>query len=125
MNLGIVGRSVERVVFDFGVTLITDHGAEIRIETAFTLRTSDGASVVIDPTEPSDSAAVLPSVLHEMITGATADDSTGSLDLEFVHGGRLQVLPSDTYEAWSLTTQGGMRVLALPGGGLSTWGADR
>lgn len=124
MNLGIVGQSVERVAFDFAVTLITDDGAEIRIETAFTLRTPNGASAVIDPAEPGDPAAVLTSVLHEMITGATANDATGSLDLEFVHGGRVEVLPSDAYEAWSFTAQGGVRAVALPGGGLSIWGAD-
>lgn len=125
VNLGIVGHSVERVAFDFGVTLVTDGGAEIRIETAFTFRTADRANAVLDPAEPGDSAAVLPSVLHEMITGATADDATGSLVLEFVHGARLEVLPSDAYEAWSFTTQGGVRAVALPGGGLSTWESDR
>lgn len=124
MNLGIAGQSVERVAFDFGVTLITDDDSEIRIETAFTLRALDGASFLIDPAKPGDSAAVLTSVLHEMITGATANDATGSLDLEFVHGGRIEVLPNDAYEAWSFTTRDGARAVALPGGGLSTWGTD-
>lgn len=123
VNLGVVGQSIERVVFDFGVTLISDDGAEIRIETAFTLRTLEGAIVVIDPAELGESAAVLPAVLHEMITRATADEVTGSLELEFVHGSRVEVLPSDAYEAWSFTAQDGSRAVALPGGGLSTWSA--
>lgn len=123
MNLGIAGESVERVALDFGIMLITDNGAEIRIEAAFTLRSANG-TVVVDPAQPTDSVAIVPSVLHEMIADATAVDDTGVLALEFVHGARIEVLPSAKYEAWTFVRRDGMRVVATPGGGLSIWGAS-
>lgn len=125
MNLGIAGDCVERVVFDFAVTLITDNGAEIRIETTLSLRLTDGTVIVVDPSKPAESIALVPSVLHEMITEASAADDTGALALEFVHGSRIEVLPSEKYEAWSFTARDGGRAVATSGGGLSTWGADR
>jgi hypothetical protein len=94
VTLGIAVDSVERVALDFAVTLITDNGAAIRIETTFTLRLADGTTVVVDPTNPAKSIAVVPSVLHEMITEGAATDDTAALGLEFVHSSRIGRRPA-------------------------------
>jgi hypothetical protein len=41
-------------------------------------------------------------MLHEMITGATAEDDIGTLALDLVGGIRLEVAPSKSFEAWGL-----------------------
>ena len=124
MNLGIAGQSIERVSFDFALTLLTENGAELRVEVPFSLHRPDGLTVVINPEDPVEAMAVLPAVLHQMVTRSVADRETGSLLLEFSHGSRIEVPSSDSFEAWTFATQQGVQTVALPGGGLSTWGAE-
>lgn len=124
VNLGIVGQSVERVSFDYAVTVMTDGGAEIRIETAFTVRAPSGESVLVDPERPGKGAELITAILHDMITGAAAEDEIGSLVLDLMNGSRLEVAPSESYEAWAFTGDHGLRVVAQPGGGISTWGLE-
>jgi len=125
VNLGIVGQSVERVSFDYAVTLLTDDGAEIRIETVFSLRAPSGESVVVDPSQPGRGAELMmASILHNMITGVAVDEEVGSLVLDLMNGARLEVAPSESYEAWTFTGDHGLRVVAQPGGGVSTWGSE-
>lgn len=121
MNLGIAGDFVERVAIDFAITLTTDNGAELRIETQFTWCSKDGTPEGIDPAEPVELTALVPSVLHKKITVATASDDTGALTIEFLDGSRINVPPNSMYEAWSLTRRDGMRVVAAPDGELSIW----
>lgn len=124
MNLGIVGQSVERVSFDYAVTLLTDGGAEIRIETAFSLRAPSGESVVVDPSQPGRGTELVISILHNMITGVTVEEQVGSLVLDLMNGARLEVAPTESYEAWTFTGDHGLRIVAQPGGGVSMWGSE-
>lgn len=124
MNLGIVGQSIERVSLDYAVTVLTDGGAEIRIETVFTVRASSGESVLVDPVRPGRGAELITAILHERITGAAVEEGTGSLALDLMNGSRLEVAPSESYEAWTFAGDHGLRVVAQPGGGISTWGLE-
>jgi hypothetical protein len=117
VNLGIVGHFIERVSFDYAVVLLTDEGAEIRIESEFLLKTSHGVTVEVNPGAQANLTALLPAILHDVITTATAGDDTGALVLEFSHGARMEVPPDHLYEAWTLATPHGLRVVAPPGGG--------
>jgi hypothetical protein len=121
VNLGIAGQSVERISFDYAVTLQTDGGAEIRIETEFSLRMPSGEVDVVEPERLGGGAERLTAILHEMITGASVAESDGTLVLEFVNRVELQVSSSEAYEAWTFTAPGGLKVVALPGGGVTSW----
>jgi uncharacterized protein DUF6188 len=123
VNLGIAGQSIERVCIDHAVTLLTNDGAEIRIETVFSLRTPGGELLLVDPERPGQTGEAVPWMLHEVIAGATADD-IGTLILDLINGTRLEVAPNDSYEAWGLTRRDGFKLVARPGGGLSTWAPD-
>ncbi|MCW2540071.1 MAG: hypothetical protein JWN95_1796 [Frankiales bacterium] len=124
MNLRIVGQSIERVSFDYAVTVLTDGGAEIRIETAFSLRAPSGESVVVDPSQPGRATELMTSLLHNMITGAEVNEESGTLVLDLMNGTRLEVGPSKSYEAWTFTGECGLKAVARPGGGVSTWTPD-
>ena len=109
-------------MFDYAITLLTDKGAEIRIETDFSLRNPGGPiAVTISPEMRDQAAVILPAVLHETIRAAAASNETGTLVLDFVHGVRLEVAANPDYEAWTVAAENGSKVVALPGGGLSTW----
>lgn len=120
MNLGIAGQSVEKVTFGYAVTLVTDKGVELRIETGFSIHV-DGRSVVVDPEKVGVQAPLVLSRLHRMITAGTADDESGRLELSFVEGHRIEVHSTKFYEAWTCAAPDGTKVVAQPGGGLITW----
>lgn len=124
MNPRIAGQSVERVSFDYAVTLLTDQGVELRIETGFSLLTPDGDIHLIDPQRIGNQAEYVIAALHETITVATIEDRTGELTLEFISGRRIQVDSNESYEAWTLAGPGGAKFVSLPGGGLGTWRSE-
>ena len=121
MNLNLVGHLVERVAFDFGVTILFDNGLEVRIETTFTVHAVDSTPVEVNPPNYQDAAARLLSVLQETVTSAHVDETTGELRLEFEGGRAIRVPSSEMFEAWSLTSLEGVRATSLPGGSLSLW----
>jgi len=58
-----------------------------------------------------------------VVTVSTADDTDGSrIDLD--GGARLLVEADPPYEAWTVAGPGGMKVVSLPGGGLSVWSSQ-
>jgi hypothetical protein len=124
MKLDVTGQSIERVSFDYAVTLLTDSGAEFRVETSFSLRTPNGEVLVVDPERPASGAEQLAAILHEMITDACVTENSGVLVLDFVNGTRLEVASNESYEAWAFTGTDGLKIVAQPGGGVSTWGSD-
>lgn len=121
VDLKLRDQRVERVSFDYAITLLTDIGAELRIGSAFLLRDADSAEVSLNPGDFSAAGELLSRVLHQRIVTATAEDAGGALRIEFGNGTRIDVSPSPTFEAWTFVTATGMRSVSLPGGGLAIW----
>ena len=120
MNLLLTDQTVTRVSFDHAVTLLFDSGAQLGLGVPFSLRLQAGSPQVIDPEQVGPFAADVLSLLHQRVQSVEADD-TGVLRLRLESGCELVVQPHEMYEAWSLTGPEQRVVVALPGGGLSTW----
>ena len=49
--------------------------------------------------------------------------SNGALDLEFSDNISIEVKPDEQYEAWELSVDDGTKLVSVPGGSLTIWGA--
>ena len=123
MTLPILGESISRVAFDYGVTLLTDGGSELRIETSFSIASHDRPAVVVEPAEVGDNANALVDLLGSQVDLADTW-SDGSLRLRLSGGQMIEVPPHPEFEAWTFAGSGGVKALATPGGGLTTWGLE-
>ena len=112
------GQRVTRVCFDHTVTLLTEGGYELRLETPFSLTLADG-STLVDPQDTSTVAGVL-SLLHATIKAAEYD-SSGRLAIALVEGVQVVASAHPSYEAWVITGPAGEGIVCLPGGGVSEW----
>jgi hypothetical protein len=115
----LTNQRITRVCFDYGVTLLTDAGYELRISTELMLTTGAADPLRIDP-EASTTAAPLLTLLHDEVL-ATEIAPSGSLLLRFSAGRTLRVEPHPRYEAWTLAGRDGPLAVCSPGGGLVTW----
>jgi hypothetical protein len=115
--LGLVGQVVSRVEFDYAVSLLTEDGCVLRIETTFTL-----SAALVNPADAAGHAEALVGLLHCRIEAAEASQS-GALRLRFDGDRELSVEPDARYEAWTLAAPGGVHVVCTPGGGVTTWGS--
>jgi hypothetical protein len=121
MELPLAGQAVSRVAFDYAVTLWTDGGGELRVETPFTITGGGGAAVRVVPAAAAGSAALLVGLLKINVeTASVADD--GTLRLRLAGGGTIEVGPDEQFEAWTFAGPKGEKAVCMPGGGLTTWG---
>jgi hypothetical protein len=120
MDLGLIGQKIVAAEFGYTVSLEFSGGFEVRVETGFILRAHDGERRVVPGEDAGAGAARLGDLTGQVATAAIADD-TGTLRMELDGGTRLLVEPDPAYEAWTLAGPGGLKVVCLPGGGLSVW----
>lgn len=123
MEIDIGARRVEEIDIEHAVTLVLTGGAGVRIESTFDLAEPAAAPITIDPENLSVDLGLGLTLRGRVVEAATADEETGMLSITFVGGLFLRVLPDPDFEAWSMTWSDGSTVVALPGGGLSSWGA--
>jgi hypothetical protein len=119
MELGLQGQRVVHETAGYGITLLTDAGYEICIESDLSMRTPEGdfdysiGASILHPEE-------IHSLLHQTVTSSEADGS-GALILSFDDGATLKVEPNDDYEAWTLAGPHGVKLVCMPGGELARW----
>ena len=121
MEYSLEGQEISRICLDYAVTLVTVDGTELRIESRFRLTSADGSRLVeIDPNNLSDTGEPVVNLLHQMVVLATMAES-GALALRFARGERIECEPDEQFEAWTLVTAAGERMVCLPGGGIAHW----
>jgi hypothetical protein len=118
MDLELDGQQVTAQETGFNLTLRTDAGAEIQVETAYSVRTNDGAVTIV----PGESSTQPPSFAEQKISSAIASDS-GRLEVFFESGAVLRVEPDADYEAWTFVAPDGRRVVSTAEGELAVWSA--
>jgi hypothetical protein len=120
MDLGFAGQQIVGQEFGYTVSLEFTGGYEVRIETGFLLRDHDGDHEIVPGENADADGARLQALTGQVVTVAMADDSGGlRVDLE---GGARLLVPADlNYEAWTVAGPNGLKVVSLPGGGLSLW----
>jgi uncharacterized protein DUF6188 len=122
MELELDGQTVIRVCFDYGISLQTDNGFEIRIEADYVARPLSDP-VGDQPGRISQDPGAILAVRNQIISVATVADS-GTLSLTFSNGTVLSVEPHEMYEAWTVTGPRGMKMVSMPGGELAVWSMD-
>jgi hypothetical protein len=123
VDLGLAGQKLIGNDAGYTVRLEFSGGYEVRVETAFTLRTPDGDHQVVPAEDVQAAAAMLGVLTGRAVTVSTADDA-GGLRIDLDGGVRVLVEADPAYEAWTVAGPGGMKVVSLPGGGLSVWSSQ-
>lgn len=123
MITSLASQSVSRVSFDFAISLLTDMGTEVRIQTPFTLIVESG-SLELDPQSRSAEISNMLRLLDSKVVDSSIEES-GLLTLEFDSGIGIRIEPHGDFEAWTIAGADGSKVVCLPGGGLTTWEAAR
>ena len=117
MNLKLAGQTLDQINFDFILQLSFSGGYGVQIESELRLETSNHRTAVRPGVGAPDH---LTSLIGQAVSAALAED-TGALDLRFTEGAHLRVEPDNDFEAWNLFGPQGLKVVSLPGGGLSVW----
>lgn len=119
--LPIQGARVIRCHVDNNLTIQVsenEYQFDIRIENEFFLK-SEGKEYKLVPEEPTTLGPVFV-ILNKTVNAALAYKD-GKLCLNFSGGSILEVVSNVQYEAWEIIGSEGLRVVSLPGGGLSIW----
>jgi len=121
------GVEISRCVLDYSVTLETNENSDssctiIRIESDFTIiRDSQSRTVEIENVGSVGQAAVF--LRKELTSGYVSTD--GKLELRFSDNVSLIVDSNNSYEAWSVLTKDGERLICMPGGEVAYWSPER
>jgi hypothetical protein len=124
--LSIKGREVTRCLVDYAFSIelwIPDDPISIRINRPFLFKTRDQTYKISPAEEPIRLGPVL-SIVHKTIQAVIAHKD-GSLSVEISDEIKLDVSADVHYEAWEINGREGMRIVSLPGGGLSIWSAKK
>lgn len=109
-----------RVQVDYALSLRTTDGYVFRIEQPLTLTDSDGHQQLLIPEgDPAKLAPALALARTAMIVANAFDD--GHLELAFGNGVTIHVPSTEDFESWEACGPEGLKLVALPGGGLSVW----
>lgn len=123
-KLEIEGERVEQVVFDYAVSLLTERGGFLQIETEFSfLESATSEPAFFEPERSKDIGRILPFVIHATVINSDVDEM-GNLTVEFDNGARLDVPFHAEYEAWNFVDKSKFRIAASAGGGLTIWQGD-
>ena|SRR5450432_3013239 len=120
--VSLTSQLVTRISFDYAITLLTEEGIELRLETQFTFTEPDSEPIVIDPERPDAAAMKVLSLRHKVIRAFDIAES-GNLILAVESGSGIRTEPDDDYDAWTIAGLRGEKVVCLPGGGLAIWNA--
>lgn len=120
MNLPGADEVISQVAFDYGVTLRTEEGTELRIEGRFDLTTGGTTTEVVDPSDAALHAAPLVRQLHRRVTAAKVLDGGG---FEYRIGNDFLILvhPGSEFEAWTYNGSDGSKAVGMPGGDVAPW----
>lgn len=125
-DLPVAGETIVSAVLRGGqFVLRTDLGSEFQLESPVVLDAADGTREV-DPGDDATGAGLEVSGVLGAIEVATADPS-GELRLVVrtaAGSSTITVAADQDFEAWTLVTGSGARVVSAPGGELVTWAPD-
>jgi hypothetical protein len=128
-HLPLAGARVDQCALDHALTLVLDRSGlvwTVRIEGTFHLTARGGSTQRFesgDDAPPSSWGPAVDALLHDDIAAASVKRD-GTLELLFVGGWRVEVPPTDQWEAWQINGPAGELIVCEPGGQLSRWPAE-
>jgi hypothetical protein len=123
VDLGLSRQKLTRADIGFSVRLEFSGGYEVQIESRFIIRTPNGDHALVAGKDTDAAATVLDALTGRLVTVATANDA-GGLRIDLDGGARVLAEADPDYEAWTVAGPDGMKVVSLPGGGLSVWSSQ-
>jgi uncharacterized protein DUF6188 len=90
----------------------------VMIESEFTLVNETG-SRLLHPEHPGELGPAF--ALFGATVRVAEAYKKGALRIEFEDGREIVVAPDNQYEAWGLASDGGVKIICPPSGGLSVW----
>lgn len=94
---------------------------DVTIEAPFQLIIPNKEPVEVVP-ETLDGMCSALNILHQVLLSATVFKK-GTLELFFLSGSQIIVVPDNLYEAWNITGPNGLLFVCKPSGDVETWGA--
>jgi hypothetical protein len=120
MEYTFEGQQVQRLCFDYAVSIEAADGAVLRIEAPFEFSPSgDEPFQTVDPGRLAQSTPLF-SVLNDDIVHVSVNEQ-GALFIRFAKGQALRCEPDRHFEAWSIVAPSGEQMVCLPGGGVSVF----
>ena len=114
------GSRVSRVCIGEQLTIFTDTGHELAIESDALFTTAHGDQAALTAGTFHENGAHLGLLYNQRISDSAIHDD-GTLSVRFENGSVLTVGPDDDFEAWSIVGPDGQRAVCMPGGDLSVW----
>lgn len=123
MEIDVRARRVDEIDTEQAVTpSCSPEEHAIRIECTFDLAEPAAEPTTIDPANLSAELGLGLMLRGRLVEAVIADVETGRLSMTFLGGLVLRVPPDPDFEAWATSWSDGSMVVALPGGGFSSWG---
>ena len=125
-EIPLSGKSVSRFQIDTRLILEflepENEETRIEIEAEFLLR-FHGKEYALSAENRSELGPVF--YLFGMTVERAVAAKDGKLEISFLEGGELTVLPTSEFESWQIIGARGLRVVCTASGQLFTWQADR
>lgn len=118
------GCAITRCCVDTGFTLLMTEASaslELRIEGELSLSGSTG-SLSLTAGHALDAIPILELIQVNVCSISMA--KAGELQLLLANDRVLRIDWSENYEAWEISADNGLKIVCLPGGGLSVWLAN-
>lgn len=123
MRVDLDHQLVTQVRFDFAVSIVTLHGAVIRVQGDFLVSHPGAEPVFVAIEDLVPGARPVMQLFGQVLESAEVSDE-GALALVFQSGARLDVSPDAALEPWSVNSASGELLVGLPGGGAAVYNSD-
>lgn len=119
--IDLSGQIVSEVSADDLLTIRTDVGWTIVIESQMLCTTGDGARMELDGDDPVGAVEALSPVLTDRAIRSMELSTTKGLTLDFAPTTRLTASTDESFEAWKIIGPNREFIVSYPGGELVTW----
>lgn len=118
----LTGQTITKVVGNGQLSIHTDAGWVISIESNIVYEAADGTTTELVGDEAGAAESLAPALVGHIIQSSQLSQ-TGGFTMTIVPNMRLSALPDDDFEAWNIVGPEGQRTVSMPGGELAVWDA--
>ncbi|HKV18232.1 MAG TPA: DUF6188 family protein [Mycobacterium sp.] len=120
MDLGLRGKKVVSQQIEYTVAMYLSDGYLIRFDGPFALLVDNQRVSIAPDVDPPEHFDPVRQLVGDTIRESLVDDS-GALSISFDTGARIECVPDEQFESWTLAGPRGFKVVSMPGGDLAVW----